>query len=192
MKEAFTLIQQQYASSSEKILDNFSNYVKKKILTVPQHVVLPEDVVQNKNKESYNGSQMVEDLKSLDRKCEMTRTERYKLAVLEEKLARLKTIRDAQQKVFQTAKVLQEQDDQIRNVVDENAESLTQRMTELRALKTTLGLESETEDFERKRKLIQIQTAEDILTKRIRMGQEEDAGDEKENETLLDNTTNSN
>ena len=45
MKDAFALIEEKYTASVEKIMDDFSNYAKKHILTVPPDVVLPEDRV---------------------------------------------------------------------------------------------------------------------------------------------------
>ena len=43
LEESFALVKNRYTSSAEKILDNFSRYVKKNILIVPKNVVLPED-----------------------------------------------------------------------------------------------------------------------------------------------------
>lgn len=45
LEESFAVVKNKYTSSAEKILDNFSRYVKKNILIVPKNVVLPEDNV---------------------------------------------------------------------------------------------------------------------------------------------------
>jgi len=45
MDESFALVKHKYTMSAEKVLDNFSRYVKKNILIVPKNVVLPEDEV---------------------------------------------------------------------------------------------------------------------------------------------------
>ena len=45
LEESFAVIKNKYITSAEKILDNFSRYVKKNILIVPKGVVLPEDNV---------------------------------------------------------------------------------------------------------------------------------------------------
>lgn len=45
LEESFAVIKNKYVTSAEKVLDNFSRYVKKNILVVPKNVVLPEDNV---------------------------------------------------------------------------------------------------------------------------------------------------
>lgn len=45
LEESFAVIKNKYITSAEKILDNFSRYMKKNILIVPKSVVLPEDNV---------------------------------------------------------------------------------------------------------------------------------------------------
>jgi len=43
LDESFAVIKNKYVTSAEKVLDNFSRYVKRNILIVPKNVVLPED-----------------------------------------------------------------------------------------------------------------------------------------------------
>ena len=45
LEESFAIIKNKYVTSAEKVLDNFSRYVKRNILVVPKNVVLPEDNV---------------------------------------------------------------------------------------------------------------------------------------------------
>ena len=45
MDESFTVIQNKCINSSEKVLDNFSRYLKRNIIIVPNSIVLPEDSI---------------------------------------------------------------------------------------------------------------------------------------------------
>jgi len=45
LDESFTVIQNKYMTFTEKVLENFSRYLKRNILIVPKNVVLPEDSV---------------------------------------------------------------------------------------------------------------------------------------------------
>jgi hypothetical protein len=49
LEESFIVIKNKYITTTEKVLDNFSRYLKRNILIVPKHLVLPEDSV-NVNK----------------------------------------------------------------------------------------------------------------------------------------------
>ena len=45
LEESFIVIKNKYITSTEKVLDNFTRYLKRNILIVPKNVVLPEDSV---------------------------------------------------------------------------------------------------------------------------------------------------
>ena len=57
LEESFIVIKNKYITSTEKVLDNFSRYLKRNILIVPQNVVLPEDNVHvNKARKISDGA----------------------------------------------------------------------------------------------------------------------------------------
>jgi len=187
MRDSFALLQEKYTSSTEKVLEEFGTYIQKHILTVPPHVVLPEDREHFKNASgsgggaaaaSDRGVKMADDLKKFDLSCQNSRGVRYKLAVMEARMANLKRVRDAQKAVVKQAELLDECEQQIDSVVDEESRKLDKKLDKLRSILAQLedndvfsekGDDSEKKrDVDRKRKLADVEKVSDVFAKRFR------------------------
>jgi len=204
MRESFSLIHEKFTSSTEGVLDDMSSYAKKNILTVPPHIVLPEDRVFLKSKSTgagYSADQMVEDINYFDRLLATSKTLRYKLAILEAKLSNLKRVKDAQCGLSSKARQIDEANKDLDSVVAEKTQHLKAKMAKLKTLMDKLEKrqsEEEAQDGsdERKRKQ-EIRSCADVVTKRLKGTTDssyippstvmETSG--KENQVCLDNTT---
>jgi len=140
MKESFALLQEKYGSATEKNLEDFSSYIQKHLLTVPQHVVLPDDREQLHKKLSTDGNEglsndagtkMTEDLKRFDLACQNSRALRYKLAVIEAKNSNLKRVKEAQKSLRQQAVCLNACEQLIDSAIKEENRKLDQKMEKL-------------------------------------------------------------
>jgi len=211
MADSFALIEEKYTAKVEKVMDDFSSYARKNILTVPADVVLPEDrVYLSKDVEGYTGQQMSEDTRAFDKVCDNSRTLRYKLAILEAKLSNLRRVREVQIGLGKEATFLEEASRDLDTVVDEKTKELESKMVRLRALINRLecssGQTSEKEEEgeegsclekeERRRKLAEVQYCSDIIAKRLRKtvtssSEEPSMKQGRENQVCLDNTSSS-
>jgi len=205
MRESFSLIHEKFTSSTEGVLDDMSSYAKKNILTVPPHIVLPEDRVFLNSKSTgagYSADQMVEDINYFDRLLATSKTLRYKLAILESKLSNLKRVRDAQSGLSSQARQIDEDNKDLDSVVAEKTQHLKVKMSKLKTLMDKLEKshsseeEASDESNDRKRKQ-EIRSCAAVVTKRLKGTTDssyippstliETSG--KENQVCLDNTT---
>jgi len=193
MKKSFALLKEKYAASTESVMEEFGLYVQKHVLTVPPNVVLPEDREQQKlsaTTEAETGSAAaaatgsskvtMDDLKKFDAMCENSRGDRYKLAVLQGKLANLQRVRQIQVREAKRAAELAECRRQLDMVVGEETRKLDQKLDKLRKIMATLDQEpvdpsavEEENRRENRERLAKVECTAAILAKRSRQDSED-------------------
>jgi len=158
MQESFELIKERFTTSCDRVLEDFSKYLKKNVLTVPKHVVLPEDRVHNverkasdneengsdnRNKATLsNGMKMAEDLKAFERNCGNANSVRYKLAIMESKLSNLNRLREYQMALAKDTDLIGKCDKLVNGLVEDKTRALEARLIRLRSLMDKLDGEA--------------------------------------------------
>ena len=151
LDECFAVIKNRYVVSTEKILDNFSRYVKKNIFFIPKNNVLPEDRVSAKRSEKmqsqdssnatdiqidelYTGDDMIESIKGFERQCKSIKNLKYKEAVLRAKLKNLETVAMRQRTLLRKAEELNECGKSMDNIIDKQMDILDNKLISLKEI----------------------------------------------------------
>lgn len=110
VRRSFAVIKAKYEASAEKVTDNLGRYLKRNVLTVPAHVVLPEDQVQlpadHPSSAPYTKKDLERDLAKYEEHCRAVKDAKYKKAVLERKLGGLQLIVEEQRNLLKHLEVL--------------------------------------------------------------------------------------
>ena len=151
LDECFAVIKNRYVVSTEKILDNFSRYVKKNIFFIPKNNILPEDRVSAKRSEKmqsqdssnatdiqidelYTGDDMIESIKGFERQCKSIKNLKYKEAVLRAKLKNLETVAMRQRTLLRKAEELNECGKSMDNIIDKQMDILDNKLISLKEI----------------------------------------------------------
>ena len=155
LEECFAVIKNRYTVSTEKILDNFSRYVKKNIFFIPKGSVLPEDRVSAKTsdnklcqdsssgtdiqvEELYSGDDLIESIKGFERQCKNINNSKYKEAVLRAKLQNLETVAKRQRELLREAEQLNETKNSMDNIFDKQMNLLDDKLKSLKECNSNL------------------------------------------------------
>jgi len=196
LEECFAVIKNRYIVSTEKVLDNFSRYVKKNIFFIPKNIVLPEDRVtlkrtENKqcqdlsngtnmqSEELYTGDDLLESIKGFERQCKSIKNTKYKEAVLHAKLKNLETVAKRQRELLKKAEDLNECNRNVDNILEKQMDLLNNKLdalkeTNRRQQSTSQNIEKEMDDVEKldksaeKRKLETAHYEESVMAMKCR------------------------
>lgn len=201
LDECFAVIKNRYVVSTEKILDNFSRYVKKNIFFIPKNNVLPEDRVSAKRSEKmqsqdssnatdiqidelYTGDDMIESIKGFERQCKSIKNLKYKEAVLRAKLKNLETVAMRQRTLLRKAEELNECGKSMDNIIDKQMDILDNKLISLKEIvnhqQATQNVEKDVNDVEssdksaEKRKLETARNEEAIMAMKCKKFFEKD------------------
>ncbi len=111
MEEAFAAISDRYSQGSEAIFSKFGCYLREKILTVPEHVLLPEDAAHGKKTSSSSaadGSELTAALERFDLLCARAKEAKVKRAMLTANRENLRAILERQEKALKKMRALKE------------------------------------------------------------------------------------
>jgi len=151
LDECFAVIKNRYVVSTEKILDNFSRYVKKNIFFIPKNTVLPEDrvsAIRSEQKQSqdssnatdiqieelYTGDDLIESIKGFERQCKNVKNLKYKEAVLRAKLKNLETVAKRQRTLLRKAEDLNECGKSMDNIINKQMDILDDKLISLKEI----------------------------------------------------------
>jgi len=151
LDECFAVIKNRYVVSTEKILDNFSRYVKKNIFFIPKNNVLPEDrvsAIRSEQKQSqdssnatdiqieelYTGDDLIESIKGFERQCKNVKNLKYKEAVLRAKLKNLETVAMRQRTLLRKAEDLNECGKSMDNIINKQMDLLDDKLMSLKEI----------------------------------------------------------
>lgn len=151
LDECFAVIKNRYVGSTERILDNFSKYVKKNCFVIPKNTVLPEDRVSVKrtdnrqcqdtsygtdilSSELYTGDDLKESVKGFERQCKNVKNNKYKEAVLRGKLKNLETVAIQQRALLKKAEALNECRNNMDNILEKQLGLLTNKIGSLKKI----------------------------------------------------------
>lgn len=210
LDECFAVIKNRYVVSTEKILDNFSRYVKKNIFFVPKNNVLPEDRVSAKgtdirqsqdtsngadipSTELYTGDDLIESVKGFERQCKNVKNSKYKEAVLRAKLKNLETVALRQRGLLKKAEALNECSKNMDNILEKQLGLLNNKLGSLKELSnqqkyTSKDIEKVVNDENPcgatgKRKLETVHYEDSIMAMKCRKFEKGDSYSTKESES---------
>lgn len=134
LEASFTVISDQYNGHTNEILEKFGRYIKKNILYVKKHIVLPEDRIHLKVDEKFDGSKLEDGIQNFDNLRQKVRSAKYKKAVLEAKLANLQRVAETQEKVMKKAQMLDGEKTALVAIFDQQNEILEKQLSVIKPL----------------------------------------------------------
>lgn len=167
LEDCFTIVKDQYTEAAEKVLTVFGKYLKKNILCVPRHVLLPEDKAHAGR--PFTGDDLENSLKNVDNLCLKIRNAKYKRAILQAKLANLQKVSLRQEKLLQEVNNLAEQKNQMEALYDRQALILEEKLQSLRPLVEKLENNVTVVDDDSKATKTETPSGEDSLKRKLEL-----------------------